>query len=325
MLLLATLARHILLSTIIPKLSAYASRFLGRFALIWLNSNPELPEFPGGRSRTASCERLTQPQAPRGPKLRTGKLHCMADLVLLRHGESTWNAENLFTGWTDVDLSSRGEAEAAEAGRVLAEEEAGGLELKVVHTSVLTRAVRTANLALDVLGRSWLPVRRHWRLNERHYGALQGMNKKQTAEEFGLEQVKLWRRSYSTPPPPLSLEDERHPVHDRRYAGLPLSALPSTECLADVVKRMTPYWEDAIVPDLRTFGAVFVVAHGNSIRALAKHLLSIPDGEIVGLEVPTGVPWVFRLDDKLDVKEERFIGDPAAVAEAAAAVARQAG
>jgi 2,3-bisphosphoglycerate-dependent phosphoglycerate mutase len=249
----------------------------------------------------------------------------MADLVLLRHGESTWNAENLFTGWTDVDLSPRGEAEASEAGRVLAEEQPGGLELRVVHTSVLTRAVRTANLALDVLGRSWLPVRRHWRLNERHYGALQGMNKKQTAEKFGLEQVKLWRRSYSTPPPPLALEDERHPVHDRRYAELPLSALPSTECLADVVKRMTPYWEDAIVPDLRTFGAVFVVAHGNSIRALAKHLLSIPDDEIVGLEVPTGVPWLFRLDDKLDVKEERFIGDPAAVAEAAAAVARQAG
>lgn len=249
----------------------------------------------------------------------------MADLVLLRHGESVWNAENLFTGWTDVDLTARGEAEAHQAGQLLAEEQDRGLELQVVHTSVLTRAVRTANLALDELARSWLPVRRHWRLNERHYGTLQGKNKKETAAEFGLEKVKLWRRGYDTPPPPLSLEDERHPVHDSRYRDVPESALPATECLADVVSRLLPYWEDVVVRDLRVFGAVLIVAHGNSIRALVKHLKSISDEDIVGLEIPTGVPWVFRLDASLTVTEDRFLGDPAVVAEAAAAVARQAG
>ena len=249
----------------------------------------------------------------------------MADLVLLRHGESVWNAENLFTGWTDVDLTARGEAEAHQAGQLLAEEQDRGLDLQVVHTSVLTRAVRTANLALDELARSWLPVRRHWRLNERHYGTLQGKNKKETAAEFGLEKVKLWRRGYDTPPPPLSLEDERHPVHDPRYRDVPESALPATECLADVVSRLLPYWEDVVVRDLRVFGAVLIVAHGNSIRALVKHLKSISDEDIVGLEIPTGVPWVFRLDASLTVTEDRFLGDPAAVAEAAAAVARQAG
>ncbi len=249
----------------------------------------------------------------------------MAELVLLRHGESTWNAENLFTGWTDVDLTPRGEAEAVEAGRLLAVEQGRGLDLRVVHTSVLTRAVRTANLTLDELGRSWLPVRRHWRLNERHYGALQGKNKKETAEEFGLEMVRTWRRSYVTPPPPLALADERHPLHDPRYRDVPASALPATECLADVVARLLPYWEDVMVPDLRAFGSVLVVAHGNSIRALVKHLKSISDDDIVGLEVPTGVPWVFALDETLAVSDDRFLGDPAAVAEAAAAVARQAG
>jgi 2,3-bisphosphoglycerate-dependent phosphoglycerate mutase len=249
----------------------------------------------------------------------------VADLVLLRHGESVWNAENLFTGWTDVDLTARGEAEAHQAGQLLAEEQDRGLELQVVHTSVLTRAVRTANLALDELARSWLPVRRHWRLNERHYGTLQGKNKKETAAEFGLEKVKLWRRGYDTPPPPLSLEDERHPVHDSRYRDVPESALPATECLADVVSRLLPYWEDVVVRDLRVFGAVLIVAHGNSIRALVKHLKSISDEDIVGLEIPTGVPWVFRLDASLTVTEDRFLGDPAVVAEAAAAVARQAG
>ncbi len=249
----------------------------------------------------------------------------MADLVLLRHGESVWNAENLFTGWTDVDLTARGETEAHQAGQLLAEEQDQGLDLRVVHTSVLTRAVRTANLTLDELARSWLPVRRHWRLNERHYGALQGKNKKETAEEFGLEQVKVWRRSYDTPPPPLSIEDERHPVHDPRYRDVPESALPATECLADVVSRLLPYWEDVVVRDLRVFGAVLIVAHGNSIRALVKQLKSISDEDIVGLEIPTGVPWVFRLDASLTVTEDRFLGDPAAVAEAAAAVTRQAG
>lgn len=249
----------------------------------------------------------------------------MAELVLLRHGESTWNAENLFTGWTDVDLTARGETEAVEAGRLLAVEQDGGLDLRIVHTSVLTRAVRTANLTLDELGRSWLPVRRHWRLNERHYGALQGRNKKETAAEFGLEKVKMWRRSYVTPPPPLPLDDERHPLHDLRYRDVPPSALPASECLADVVARLLPYWEDVMVPDLRAFGSVLVVAHGNSIRALVKHLKSISDDDIVGLEVPTGVPWVFTLDESLAVSGDRFLGDPATVAEAAAAVARQAG
>jgi 2,3-bisphosphoglycerate-dependent phosphoglycerate mutase len=245
------------------------------------------------------------------------------DLVLLRHGESLWNAENLFTGWTDVDLSTRGEGEAREAGRLLAAEP--GLDLRVVHTSVLTRAVRTANLALDELGRSWLPVRRHWRLNERHYGALQGANKKESAEHFGLDQVKLWRRSYSVPPPALAPDDMRHPRNDPRYDLLPTSALPASECLADVVQRMVPYFEDSIASDLRTFPGVLVVAHGNSIRALVKHLKGISDDEIVSLEVPTGVPWLFRLDENLDVAEDRFLGDPESVKAAAEAVARQAG
>lgn len=249
----------------------------------------------------------------------------MPDLVFLRHGESTWNAENRFTGWTDVDLSPRGEAEAAAAGRQLAEEQAGGLDLRVVHTSVLTRAVRTANIALDELARSWLPVRRHWRLNERHYGDLQGKNKKETAQAFGAEQVKLWRRSYDVPPPPLALDDPRHPAHDDRYRGLPASVLPASECLADVVRRMIPYWEDRIVPDLHAFGGVLVVAHGNSIRAAVKYLKDIPDDEIVGLEVPTGVPWLFRLAPDLSIVDDRFLGDPEAVRAAAEAVARQAG
>jgi 2,3-bisphosphoglycerate-dependent phosphoglycerate mutase len=249
----------------------------------------------------------------------------VSDLVLLRHGESTWNAQNLFTGWTDVDLSAKGEAEARQAGALLAAEQRGGLDLQVVHTSVLTRAVRTANLALDEMGRSWLPVRRHWRLNERHYGALQGLDKKQTTAEFGEAQVKLWRRSYDTPPPPLSRDSESHPAHDERYRELAPGVVPDTECLADVVLRMVPYWEDAIAPDLRSFSGVLVVAHGNSIRALVKYLKDIPDDEIVGLEVPTGVPWWFRFDDDLELLDDRQLGDPDAIAAATEAVARQAG
>ena len=249
----------------------------------------------------------------------------MPDLVLLRHGQSTWNAENRFTGWVDVDLTAEGEDEARRAGELLTAEQSRGLELKVVHTSVLTRAVRTADLALEVMGRTWLPVRRHWRLNERHYGALQGKNKKETAEEFGLDQVKLWRRSYTTPPPAMSPDDEGHPSHDPRYRDLPSDALPATECLADVVRRMVPYWEDAIVPDLRAFGSVFVVAHGNSIRALVKHLKGISDADIVDLEVPTGVPWWFTFDDHFRPTRDRQLGDPDAVRAAAEAVARQAG
>lgn len=250
----------------------------------------------------------------------------MPDLVFLRHGESTWNAENRFTGWTDVDLSPRGEEEARSAGLSLADALAapGGPQFEVVHTSVLTRAVRTANLALDVMGRSWLPVRRHWRLNERHYGALQGKNKSETTAEFGEEQVRAWRRSYDVPPPPLDPSDPTHPANDPRYRDLAPGALPSSECLADVVRRVVPYWEDAIVPDLHAHGGVLVVAHGNSIRAAVKYLKDIPDAEIVGLEIPTGIPWLFRFDERMVLAEDRWLGNPAEVAAAAERVARQA-
>jgi 2,3-bisphosphoglycerate-dependent phosphoglycerate mutase len=247
------------------------------------------------------------------------------DLVLVRHGQSTWNAEGLFTGWVDVDLTPAGEAEARQAGRLLAAEQDQGLDLAVVHTSVLTRAVRTANLALDELGRSYLPVRRHWRLNERHYGALQGKNKKETTEEFGLDQVKVWRRSYSIRPPTLAVTDPRHPRHDPRYRLVPPAALPGAECLADVVARMIPYWEDAIAPDLDAFGGVLVAAHGNSLRALVKYLMAMSDEEIVGLEIPTGVPWWFSLSDDLSVLEHRQLGDPETIEAAREATARQAG
>ena len=253
----------------------------------------------------------------------------MPDLLLLRHGESDWNAKNLFTGWVDVDLSPNGEEEARRAGQLLADAEAYGLDLRVVHTSVLTRAVRTANLALDVAGRSWLPVRRHWRLNERHYGGLQGKNKKETAAEHGEEQVRLWRRSYDVPPPPLPADEDREQRLDPRYRDVPPEALPASECLADVVRRTVPYWQDAIVPDLLTAGAgggaVLVVAHGNSIRALRKHLEHIADDEIVGLEIPTGIPYRFELDGDLSVRSWRPLGDPEAARLAAEAVARQAG
>jgi 2,3-bisphosphoglycerate-dependent phosphoglycerate mutase len=247
------------------------------------------------------------------------------DLVLLRHGQSTWNAEGLFTGWVDVDLSPLGEAEARQAGRLLAAEQDKGLDLRVLHTSVLTRAVHTANLALEELGRSWLPVRRHWRLNERHYGALQGKNKKETTAEFGTDQVKAWRRSYATRPPALSRDDPQHPANDRRYRDLPAPALPDSECLADVVARMVPYWEDAIVADLHAFGSVLVVAHGNSLRALVKYLTNLSDDEVVSLEIPTGVPWWFSLGDNLSVTDQRQLGDPDAIKAAMEATAHQAG
>ncbi len=249
----------------------------------------------------------------------------MPDLVLLRHGQSTWNAENRFTGWHDADLSPVGEEEARQAGTLLASRSEEGLDLRVVHTSVLTRAVRTANLALDSLGRSWLPVRRHWRLNERHYGALQGRDKKETVERYGADQVQMWRRSYDTPPPPLAPGDERQRADDPRYRGLPHSVLPTTECLADVVARMVPYWEDAIAPDLSALGGVLVVAHGNSLRALVKYLKGISDQEIVDIEIPTAVPWHFHLSDDLTVASDELLGDPAAIEAAKQAVARQAG
>jgi 2,3-bisphosphoglycerate-dependent phosphoglycerate mutase len=251
----------------------------------------------------------------------------MPDLVLLRHGQSTWNQQNLFTGWHDVDLTAQGEAEAQAAGVLLASQE--GLDLRMVHTSLLTRAIRSADLALEAAGRSWLPVRRHWRLNERHYGALQGLNKKETADQYGIEQLTAWRRSYDTPPPALPPGDDRHPAGDPRYRDVPADVLPSTECLADVVARTIPYWEDAIVPDLlgegSRGGAVLVVAHGNSLRALRKHIEGIGDDDIVDLEIPTGIPFHYRLGSDLGVVAGAYLGDPAAAAAAADAVKHQAG
>lgn len=247
-------------------------------------------------------------------------------LVLLRHGESTWNSENRFTGWVDVDLSPQGEIEAREAGSLLsAERDSSGLDFDVVHTSVLTRAVRTADIALGVLGRSYLPVRRHWRLNERHYGALQGLNKAEVAERHGAEQVAKWRRSYDVPPPPLEADEPGGVGTDARYRLVAPSALPATECLADVVKRLLPYWEDAIALDLLEGRSVLVVAHGNSLRALLKHLEKVSDDDIVGVNIPTGVPRVYELDDSLELaREPAYLGDAEAVAAKAEAVAAQA-
>lgn len=247
----------------------------------------------------------------------------MATLVLLRHGESAWNALNLFCGWVDVELSERGEAEARSAGQLIAQEPS--LVVEVVHTSVLTRAVRTANLALDAAGRSFVPVRRHWRLNERHYGALQGLDKKETAARHGADQLKAWRRGYSTPPPPVAAEDPMHPRNDARYAAVPVSALPAAECLADVVRRLVPYYEDAIAPDLLAGRTTLVVAHGNSLRALVKHLEGISDEDIADLDIPTGIPRVYDLDERLEVRGARYLGDAEAVLVAAEAVRRQAG
>ena len=246
----------------------------------------------------------------------------MSTLVLVRHGESTWNKANRFTGWYDADLSEEGEAEARGAGELLTR---AGLTVDVVHTSVQKRAIRTANLTLEVLDRLWVPVRRHWRLNERHYGALEGLDKKETAQRYGLDQVQQWRRSYEVAPPALDHDDERHPRHDPRYALLPADVLPSAECLRDVVARMLPYWHDAIVPDLRAGRAVMVSAHGNSLRGLVKHLKAISDEDIPGLEIPTGVPWVFELDDDLSPTEDTLLGDEEEIRQKAEAVARQAG
>jgi 2,3-bisphosphoglycerate-dependent phosphoglycerate mutase len=247
------------------------------------------------------------------------------DLVLLRHGQSTWNAKNLFTGWVDVDLSPVGEDEARAAGGLLAE--TTDLDLRILHTSVLTRAIRTAELALAAAGRSWLPVRRDWRLNERHYGDLQGKNKAEIKQQFGEDQFMLWRRSYDTPPPSLSADNPYDVSSDPRYRDLDSADIPRTECLKDVVARTVPYWESAIVPDLRAAasqgGAVLIAAHGNSIRALRKHLEQIADDAITELEVPTGIPYRMQLGDDLKVRAAEYLGDPAAAAAAAAAVARQ--
>ena len=243
-------------------------------------------------------------------------------LILLRHGESEWNAKNLFTGWVDVGLTDKGRAEAARGGRMLAD---AHLLPDVVHTSLLTRAITTANLALAEADRLWIPTIRNWRLNERHYGALQGKNKAQTLEEFGEEQFMLWRRSYDVPPPPIDPDSEFAQTHDPRYAALPPEARPRTECLADVVRRLIPYWEDVIVAEgLRRGDTVLVAAHGNSLRALVKHLDGISDEDIAALNIPTGIPLVYRLDDAMRpiVAGGEYL-DPDAAAAAAAAVAAQ--
>ncbi|MEK9663216.1 MAG: phosphoglyceromutase [Candidatus Nanopelagicales bacterium] len=243
-------------------------------------------------------------------------------LILLRHGESEWNAKNLFTGWVDVSLTDKGREEAARGGRMLAEAD---ILPDVVHTSLLTRAIATANIALGEAGRLWIPVVRNWRLNERHYGALQGKNKKETLDQYGEEQFMLWRRSYDVPPPPIDPDSEFAQTYDPRYAALPPEARPDTECLKDVVNRLIPYWEDVIVAEgLRQGQTVLVAAHGNSLRALVKHLDGISDADIAALNIPTGIPLVYTLDDNLKpiVPGGEYL-DPDAAAAAAAAVANQ--
>ncbi|HUK36289.1 MAG TPA: 2,3-diphosphoglycerate-dependent phosphoglycerate mutase [Vicinamibacterales bacterium] len=244
----------------------------------------------------------------------------MITLVLLRHGESTWNKENRFTGWTDVDLSERGREEARAAGRLLKD---AGYVFDVAFTSVLKRAIRTLWIALDELDLMWIPVTKSWRLNERHYGALQGLNKTETAAKHGEAQIKIWRRSYDIPPPPLSLDDERHPSSDPRYAGLDPTLLPLTESLKDTVERFLPYWHESIVPAIRSGQRVIIAAHGNSLRALVKYLDNVSEADIVELNIPTGIPLVYELNDDLTPIQHYYLGDPAAAAAAAARVAAQ--
>ncbi len=242
-------------------------------------------------------------------------------MILLRHGQSEWNLENLFTGWTDVGLTDLGREEAVAAGLLLREE---GFTPTHLHTSVLKRAIHTAELTLATMGISYLPVQRSWRLNERHYGALQGLNKKETADLHGAEQVLIWRRSYDILPPALEPDDDRHPGHDPRYADLPPDLIPSTEALANVVDRMLPYWYDSIVPDLLIGRVPLIAAHGNSLRALVKHLDGISEEEIVDLNIPTGIPLVYELDESFQPVSSRYLGDQAVAEAAAAAVAAQA-
>ena len=245
----------------------------------------------------------------------------MIKLVLLRHGESTWNVDNRFTGWTDVDLSPKGREEAREAARLLA---AGGYTFDVAYTSLLKRAIRTLWITLDGMDLMWIPVHRSWRLNERHYGALQGLDKAETAAKYGDRQVLVWRRSFSEPPPPLAPDDPRYPGHDRRYADLSPAELPVAESLADTIARFLPYWHGTIVPELAAGRRVLIAAHGNSLRALVKHLDGVSDEEIVGLNIPTGIPLVYELDGDLKPLRSYYLGDPEAARQAAEAVARQA-
>jgi 2,3-bisphosphoglycerate-dependent phosphoglycerate mutase len=245
----------------------------------------------------------------------------MYKVVLLRHGESVWNKENLFTGWTDVDLSEKGVEEAHTAAKLLAE---GGFTFDIAFTSVLKRAIRTLWIVMEDMDLMWIPVVRSWRLNERHYGDLQGLNKAQTAAKFGEEQVLVWRRSYDTPPPALSLEDERYPGKDRRYAHMPKDEVPLTECLKDTVDRFLPYWVDSIVPAIKEGKRVIIAAHGNSLRALVKYLDNISDEEIPGLNIPTGIPLVYELDEDMHPIRHYYMGDQAAVEAAINAVKNQA-
>jgi 2,3-bisphosphoglycerate-dependent phosphoglycerate mutase len=244
----------------------------------------------------------------------------MYTVVLLRHGESTWNKENRFTGWTDVDLSDAGREEAKRAGQLLARE---GYAFDVAFTSVLKRAIRTLWIVLDEMDLMWIPVHRSWRLNERHYGALQGLNKAETAARHGEEQTAIWRRSYDIPPPPLTPEDPRHPRHERRYARLDPNELPLTECLKDTVERFLPYWHQTIAPAIQRGERVLIAAHGNSLRALVKYLDHIPDDRIVSLNIPTGIPLVYELDEQLRPLRNYYLGDPEEAKRAAERVAAQ--
>jgi 2,3-bisphosphoglycerate-dependent phosphoglycerate mutase len=244
----------------------------------------------------------------------------MMKLVLIRHGESTWNVENKFTGWTDVDLSPKGLKEAHEAGRLLKE---GGFTFDVAHTSLLKRAIRTLWITLDQMDLMWIPVHKTWRLNERHYGDLQGLNKAETAAKFGEQQVLVWRRSYSEPPPPLSPDDPRHPRHDPRYRDLAPQELPAQESLKTTVDRFLPYWHETIAPQIRAGKRVVIAAHGNSLRALVKYLDDMSEQEVLGLNIPTGVPLVYELDEKLKPIRHEYLGDPEAIRKAAEAVAKQ--
>jgi 2,3-bisphosphoglycerate-dependent phosphoglycerate mutase len=244
----------------------------------------------------------------------------MKRLVLLRHGQSTWNKENRFTGWTDVGLTEQGVAEAEESGRQLRE---GGFTFDIAYTSVLKRAIKTLWIALEEMDLMWIPVVRHWRLNERHYGALQGLNKAETAAKHGEDQVKIWRRSYDMPPPALTADDDRYPGTDPRYEHLTADELPLSECLKDTVDRMLPYWHETIAPDVAAGKRVLIAAHGNSLRALVKHLDGVSDEEIVGLNIPTGIPLVYELNDDLTPIKSYYLGDADAVAAAQAAVAAQ--